>query len=150
MREECIRFFYHEIRGNIRNKAGIKKWLQNTAVEYQRKIESLDIVFCSDEYLYYLNKEFLNHDYYTDIITFGYEAEDRPIIAELYISLDRIKDNAQKYKVTINQEARRVIIHGLLHLLGNADDTDEKMKKMKFLEDKCLQGFDEFFVNRST
>lgn len=150
MREECIRFFYHEIKGNIRNKSGIKNWLCNTAAKNHRKIESLDIVFCNDEYLYHINKKFLKHDYYTDIITFGYEEGKKPIIAELYISLDRIKENAKKYKVKVSHEKRRVIIHGLLHLLGNSDDTEEKMKIMKSLENKHLQEFDEIFENSST
>ena len=84
-----------------------------------------------------INKEFLNHDYYTDIITFDYSETD-VVSGDLFISIDRIKDNAKILNIPYKEELHRVIIHGILHLLGNKDKTESESKKMRLLEDECL------------
>jgi len=83
-----------------------------------------------------INKKYLDHDYYTDIITFP--LQESPIEATIYISIDRVKENAATYKVEFKHELHRVIVHGLLHLLGHKDKTDEEQKLMSAMEDKCL------------
>ena len=102
-------------------------------------IDSLNIIFCSDEYLLNMNKDFLQHDYYTDIITFELSEKNAPSIqAELYISLDRVIDNAIQLQVSIKQELHRVIFHGLLHLLGFKDKTKKDQDQMRTMEEQYL------------
>jgi rRNA maturation RNase YbeY len=99
----------------------------------------LNIIFCSDEYLLSINKQFLNHDYYTDIITFDLSESKRgPVTAELYISYDRVKDNARQMETTTTKELHRVVFHGLLHLLGYKDKTTKDQMEMRKMEDKLL------------
>lgn len=90
--------------------------------EKRKRIGQLDYVFCSDAYLLNINKQFLNHDTYTDIITFDY-TEDAVLGGEIYISIDRVKENALKFDVTLTEELCRVMVHGLLHLAGYKDKT---------------------------
>ena len=101
------------------------------------RLKKIDVHGCSDEELLVINKEHLNHDYYTDIITFDYSRGDR-ISGELFISLDRVKDNAQVLGVTYNSELRRVVAHGILHLTGLKDKTEEEIKVMRRKEDEVL------------
>ncbi len=102
-------------------------------------IDNLNIIFCSDEYLLNMNKDFLQHDYYTDIITFELSEKNAPSIqAELYISLDRVTDNATQLQVSIKQELHRVIFHGLLHLLGFKDKTKKDQDQMRTMEEQFL------------
>ena len=101
------------------------------------RLKKIDVHGCSDEELLVINKEHLNHDYYTDIITFDYSRGDR-ISGELFISLDRVKDNAQVLGVTYNSELRRVVAHGILHLTGLKDKTEEEIKVMRHKEDEVL------------
>ena len=101
------------------------------------RLKKIDVHGCSDEELLVINKEHLNHDYYTDIITFDYSRGDR-ISGELFISLDRVKDNAQALGVTYTSELRRVVTHGMLHLTGLKDKTEEEIKVMRHKEDEVL------------
>lgn len=101
----------------------------------QEELWSLTFVFCSDEYLLSINKEYLNHDYYTDIITFNLANTGHPVEGEIYISLDRVKENAQKLNETYKNELHRVIFHGALHLCGYRDKTIEEQSKMRKKED---------------
>ena len=102
-------------------------------------IYELSYVFCSDDYLLDVNKKALNHDYYTDIITFDLrDDETSPLHAEIYISTDRVKDNANENSVTFAHELRRVMVHGLLHLTGYNDHTDEEKKIMRAKEEEFI------------
>lgn len=101
------------------------------------RLKKIDVHGCSDEELLVINKEHLNHDYYTDIITFDYSRGDR-ISGELFISLDRVKDNAQALGVTYSSELSRVVAHGILHLTGLKDKTEEEIKVMRHKEDEVL------------
>jgi len=101
------------------------------------RLKKIDVHGCSDEELLVINKEHLNHDYYTDIITFDYSRGDR-ISGELFISLDRVKDNAQAAGVAYSSELRRVVAHGILHLTGLKDKTEEEIKVMRHKEDEVL------------
>ena len=102
----------------------------------EKQVGPINIIFCSDDYLLKYNKTYLDHDYYTDIITFGYE--ENPIEGDLYISLDRVKDNASSRGIKLQDEVDRVIIHGVLHLLGYNDKTEEEQKIIAEKEDACL------------
>jgi rRNA maturation RNase YbeY len=97
----------------------------------------ISYIFCSDDQLLDINKEFLNHDYYTDVITFDY-SETENVSGDIFISIDRIRDNAKILELSYLDELHRVIIHGVLHLLGFKDKTKEESKNMRRLEDECL------------
>jgi rRNA maturation RNase YbeY len=140
-----VRFFYIEKTSVLRQRNRLKRFLENKAHIHGRAIEDLNIIFCSDEYLLNMNKDFLQHDYYTDIITFELSDKDSPVIqAELYISLDRVIDNAHQLRVSIKQELHRVIFHGLLHLLGFKDKTQKDQQQMRSMEDQFLKDYTSF------
>jgi probable rRNA maturation factor len=103
------------------------------------RLEQLQYIFCSDEYLLEINKQHLNHTYYTDIITFDLSNTPDAVTGEIYISIDRVKENAQTYKVSFKQELLRVIFHGALHLCGYKDKTKNDQAMMRKAEDKYLQ-----------
>jgi len=108
-------------------------------IEDQNKEEGeLNLVFCSDDYLLEINNKHLNHDYYTDIITFDY-SEKKKISGDLLISIDRVKENAKIFSVPFIHELNRVVIHGVLHLCGYKDKTEEEKKQMRNLENKYLK-----------
>lgn len=114
-----------------------KKWLQFVASQHKKEIGELNIIFCSDEYLIKINQRYLNHDYFTDVITFDYSIGGT-IDGDIFISVDRLKDNAKKLSTNLITETYRIIIHGLLHLLGYDDKTKELKKVMTRLEDEYL------------
>ena len=103
------------------------------------RLEQLQYIFCSDEYLLEINKQHLNHNYYTDIITFDLSETPDAVTGEIYISIDRVKENAQTYKAPFKQELLRVIFHGALHLCGYKDKTKNDQAMMRKAEDKYLQ-----------
>ena len=134
-----IQFFYHSPLSQLRNKISLKKFLLKTSKQYNRPIDSLNIIFCADTYLLSINKQFLNHDFYTDIITFDLASnKSEPIQAEIYISVERVKDNASKLGAPFIQELHRVVFHGLLHLLGYRDKLKKDQLTMRSMEDKLL------------
>ena len=102
------------------------------------KVGEISYIFCSDDYLLDINKTYLKHDFYTDIITFDY-TDAKKISGDLYISIDRVRDNAQELNLGFEQELHRVIIHGVLHLLGLKDKTEEEAKEMRKAEEECLK-----------
>ncbi|MFV0592554.1 MAG: rRNA maturation RNase YbeY [Draconibacterium sp.] len=106
-----------------------------------RETGDISVVFCSDEYLLKMNKEYLNHDYYTDIITFDY-VEGNVISGDLFISIERVKENAEKYGSTLLKELYRVVFHGTLHLVGYKDKTDNDKNLMRSKEDFYLSEVD--------
>jgi len=134
-----VNFFYLEPVSILKQRTQLKTFLQKTAKRAGRPIDTLNIIFCSDEYLLSINQQFLEHDYFTDIITFDLsESKNGAINAEIYISYDRVKDNAKQMKTPISKELHRVIFHGLLHLLGYKDKLKKDEILMRQMEDKLL------------
>lgn len=117
----------------------VKSLIPDIFKEYKFEIQYLNIILLSDEELLDINKEFLEHDYYTDIITFNYADKPENIEGELYISVDRVKENASVEGVEFFTELKRVFIHGVLHLVGFKDDTPEAKKEMQSFENKYLK-----------
>lgn len=111
-------------------------WLSKVCDLEQKSIREINIIFCSDEYLLTMNKEYLSHDYYTDIITFDYYTE--AITGDLFISIDRVRENALMNNVSFDNELRRVIAHGVLHLLGYGDKSEEESILMRKKENAAL------------
>ena len=133
-----IRFFVEDVKFNLPKKLLLKNWLKSVIEDYRKKVGDINFIFASDEYLYDLNIKYLNHDYYTDVITFPYN-EGNKISGDIYISVDRVKDNAEKFSADFLEELYRVMVHGVLHLLGYEDDTEEKKLIMRSKEDFYLQ-----------
>jgi rRNA maturation RNase YbeY len=134
----AIQFFEEDIPYKLKNKTAVRKWITEAIVNEGFKLAELTYVFCSDEYLLQINQQYLNHDTYTDIITFDNSEEHNTIAGDIFISIERIKENAAKFAVTETQELHRVIIHGALHLLGYKDKTVADKKKMTLKEDYYL------------
>ena len=133
-----IEFFEADIIYQIDSPEYIRLWLTNLVTEEKCGIEKIQYIFCTDEYLLGINKQYLNHDCYTDIITFPLTKSHTAIQSDIYISIDRVTDNAKSYKVSTTQELHRVIAHGLLHLCGYGDSSDEEKKIMRGREDYYL------------
>jgi len=131
-----ILFFAEEVDLPEIDQINVSNWIQETIDKESAKYESINIVFCSDEFLLRLNKEHLSHDYFTDIITFQYEKD--PIEGELFISIDRVRENALERKIPFITELHRVIIHGVLHMIGYGDKTGEEQNIIRSKEDHYL------------
>ncbi|MBC8172555.1 MAG: rRNA maturation RNase YbeY [Chitinophagales bacterium] len=112
-------------------------WIEQIVNSYQKFPGGINFIFCSDDYLLQMHKKFLNKDTYTDILTFNYNA-DQVISGDVFISIDRVKENAEKYVQGLEEELHRVMIHGILHLLGFEDTTTLLKKKMTALENSAL------------
>ena len=137
-----IHFFLEDATVDLSLLATVDQWLGNVAHQEGLSIQLINIVFGSDEYLLSINQQYLQHDYYTDIITFDQRDDpDLPIEGDIFISVDRVRDNASQYCKTFHQELLRVIVHGLLHLMGYDDTTDELKRQMRCLEDRCLHSY---------
>ncbi len=120
----------------LADEDAVRNWLIDVAKQHQEELSSLEYVFCDDDQLLEINKQYLNHDYYTDIITFPMDKD--PLEACIYISIDRVKENAKHYKASFVNELHRVMVHGLLHLLGHNDKSNEESKAMRDAEDASL------------
>jgi rRNA maturation RNase YbeY len=117
----------------------VKKWLSDFIQAEGYKIDHISYIFCSDKYLFELNQKYLDHDTYTDIITFDYSERKGFIYGEIYISIQRVKANAKKFEITFLHELHRVMIHGVLHLCGYKDKTSLQKSQMRAKEDKYLE-----------
>jgi rRNA maturation RNase YbeY len=135
-------FYYFENteRPSFFQQKELSRWIKNTAVFYGKRAGNISYVFCTNEHILKINNEFLQHDYYTDIITFDY-SEGEVISGELYISLDTVKSNAEKFNESFEKELYRVIIHGILHLCGQNDQTPEEQTEMRRKEDLAIKSF---------
>ena len=119
----------------------LKTFIASQALKEVKKKLSVTYVFCSDEHLLNMNRQFLEHDFYTDIITFPLNETEKEIEAEIYISVDRVKDNALKFKSDFSDELHRVIFHGVLHLIGFKDKSKKDKETMRTKENEWLRKF---------
>ena len=133
-----INFFEEDIRFKLKDKAKVKTWVKATIETEGYKLQELNYIFCSDEYLLDINRQYLDHDTYTDIITFDNSEKEKVITGDIFISIDRVRENAEKFSSGELNELHRVIIHGALHLLGYKDKTAESKKNMTSKEDQYL------------
>ena len=132
-----IYFFKESVKFRFLKSVQITNWIKRVIRKEGRMAREINIIFCSDNYLLDLNRRFLSHNYYTDIITFDHSIE-KFINGEIYISVDRVKENAANLHLPFQTELRRVIIHGILHLLGYSDSTNAQKKVMRLKEDTYL------------
>jgi probable rRNA maturation factor len=134
-----IRFHVEDIAFKLKGSRKLSGWLWRVAASYGAPLSEVNYIFVSDVYLLRLNQEFLQHDTYTDIITFPHDGPaEEGIGGDIYISIDRIRENAVKFGVTFEMELNRVMVHGLLHLLGFKDKGAKAKKEMRAAEDAAL------------
>ncbi|KYG81627.1 rRNA maturation RNase YbeY [Roseivirga ehrenbergii] len=134
-----INFFSEDIDFSLKKEDQIAIWLQRIAEAENSSIEEISYVFCSDDYLLKINQEYLDHDYYTDIITFdNRDNPEDPIESDIFISIDRVTENASDQNVSFELELKRVLAHGLLHLIGYNDKTEEEQQLMREKEEAYL------------
>lgn len=119
----------------FKQKEKLKRFIESIFLKEKKKLAGINYVFCTDAMLLEINQNFLQHDYYTDIITFGLSEKNQPIEAEIYISIDRVKENASNLSITYQQEMLRVLFHGALHLCGYKDKSKSDIKLMRAKED---------------
>ena len=132
-----VRYFTEDIKFEFKGKLSNNKWLRLVASSEIRKIGDVNIIFCSDNYILDVNMKYLQHDYFTDIITFDY-CEGNVLNGDLFISIDSVKENSEFYKTGFQDELNRVIVHGILHLIGYDDHSEEEIKVMRSKEDYYL------------
>lgn len=135
-----VHFFSEDIRFKLSGARALKRRLLSLVKMHKRKVGEVNYIFCSDEYLFELNKAYLEHKSYTDIITFEYST-DKEILSDIFISIERVKDNAQKFKVPFQTELHRVMAHGMLHLLGYKDKKQADKKRIRKAEEAFLKGY---------
>jgi probable rRNA maturation factor len=138
----AVNFFQEEVSFTLKDKLKLKKWIKETIESEGYKLKELNFIFCSDEYLLQINQQYLDHDTFTDIITFDNSEEEGKIIGDIFISIERIRENAKTFNVTEERELQRVIIHGTLHLLGYPDK--------KPADKKVMTGKEDFYLNKLT
>lgn len=140
----AIRYFEEEgVRARLKQKRALSRFISDDIIRKHLEVQRIDInyIFCNDESLLEKNIAFLDHNTLTDIITFDLSATENDLMAELYISVDRVADNAASFGVSYEQELHRVIFHGILHLCGFKDKTDKDAKEMRRQEDLCIRAY---------
>lgn len=138
----AVNIFYEDVDFKLKQVTKVKTWVKDIVAKHSGKPKSITIVFCNDDYLLQINRQYLNHDYFTDIITFPYE--DFPMVGgDIFISIDTVKSNALQFEVNFSNEVMRVISHGILHLIGFNDYSDAERANMHQLEDSALMMFEE-------
>lgn len=133
-----IRYFCEDIKFTYKNKLANNRWLKMVAGSEIRKIGDINVIFCSDNYILDVNMKYLQHDYFTDIITFDY-CEGKVLSGDLFISVDSVRENSIEFGTDFEEELHRVIVHGVLHLIGYDDHTEEDKKVMRHKENYYLQ-----------
>lgn len=146
----AIHFFEEGIQSKITQKRKIKLWITEIAKEKKFRIQTLNYIFCTDDYLLEINKNYLNHDTYTDIITFDQSEFEGEIEGDIYISIDRVKENSKILETKYEEELLRVLIHGLLHLCGYKDKNQREKETMRREEEKAMNLFQNLSVPRGT
>lgn len=133
--------FFHELPVSLKERTRLKRFIESIFRKEAHVVESLNYVFCTDKRLLEINKQYLRHDYYTDIITFELSIPGQRVNGEIYISIDRVRDNAQNLDETFQRELHRVIFHGALHLCGYRDKTQKEQARMREREDHYLTAY---------
>lgn len=131
-------FYFNNVKVTLSERGRLKTFINSIFIYEGVKVKSLNIVFCSDEYLLDINERFLNHNYYTDIITFNLAIVNQPVEGDIYISIDRVKENAYLIGDSLKKELHRVVFHGVLHLCGYRDKSVKDRNHMRLLENSYL------------
>lgn len=138
-----INYFFEDTNFKFNKRRATSKWLKSAIALENKKLGDISIIYCSDDYLLEINKQYLSHDYYTDVITFNY-CEGDLISGDIFISVDTIKANAEEYGASFDNELCRVMVHGILHLIGYDDDCESNQLIMRQKEDFYLERYDKY------
>ncbi len=138
--ESKVWFFFQDTKPQLVNRTNLKRYIQSVFKKEGKKLESINFIFCKDKRLLEINQKYLEHDFYTDIISFDLSETDS-VIGEIYISIDRVKENARKMGVSFKLELHRVIFHGILHLCGYRDKSNKDRKEMRQKEELLLNQY---------
>ncbi len=133
-----INFFSEGISFRLQQKRALRTWIVEVLSRFGKSCHAINFIFCSDRFLLEMNKSFLKHDYFTDILTFPVKLPGNDVAADIFISIDRVRENANKFEVSFMEELHRVMIHGILHLMGYRDKLQPEKKRMRKMEDKML------------
>lgn len=133
-----IEFYSEDVEFSLSNPEQVADWIASIVEQHEYELANLTYIFCSDDYLHQINVEYLDHDTLTDIITFDNADEEGIIESDIFVSIERVRDNAQTLNIPFEDELHRVLIHGVLHLLGYKDKTEEQEALMRKQEDSCL------------
>ncbi len=136
-----IQFHSYDRSPVLKERTKLKAFIEKLFKKEGRKLDNLSYIFCSDEHLLKINVDFLKHDFYTDVITFDLSLNSIQTVGEVYLSIDRIKDNAKNEEVSFKEELHRVMFHGALHLCGYKDKTKDNLKVMRAKEEKYLKAY---------
>lgn len=134
-----INFFFEDITEPNLNYDKIRVWLSALIKSHQFELEEVNYILCSDDYLLKVNQKYLDHDYYTDIITFDNSEEEHLVESDIFVSVDRVKDNANNHNESLEREQLRVLAHGVLHLVGFKDKSEEDAEDMRKEEEKAIE-----------
>ncbi len=138
MSKNAIHFFTEDVDFTLKQKSEIRKWILTTIKNESYRLKEVNYIFCSDDYSLEINRQYLNHDTYTDIITFDTSEKERMVVGDIFISIERIRENADKFKSSERDELHRVMIHGVLHLLGYTDKGKKEKAQMTDKENQYL------------
>jgi len=139
IKEYPIHFFKEDVKFRLLHSDELKQWILSAFRVNKKRVHHISYIFCSDKYLLAMNKKFLDHHFFTDIITFDNSTEPGKIESDIFISIDRVQENARKFNTLFKDELHRVMIHGALHLIGYDDKKPANKKKMQSAEDAWLE-----------
>ena len=139
--KKSIHFFFDGIKPMLRNRKELRRFIIFIFASEGVKLDSLNFIFSTDQAVYKINRRFLNHDFFTDIVTFNLAGKGNPVCADVYISIDRVRDNALRQGETFQKELHRVIFHGALHLCGYNDKSPSQTKEMRRKEEQYLSRY---------
>lgn len=132
--------FNYELSFQLDNEELYSQWIQDVIISESKELGEINYIFCDDEYLLDINQQYLDHDYYTDVISFDYTENDL-ISGDVFISIDRVRENAKDYNVEFEEELKRVIIHGVLHYCGYCDKSEAEEQLMRNKEEEKVRLF---------
>jgi len=133
-----VHFFSHDIPTRLRNTTNLKHFIESIFEKEMQRLDSINYIFCSDKVILEINKKYLKHDFYTDVITFDLSRDNKAISAEVYVSIERIRENAKKLGLSIKSELHRVLFHAALHLCGYKDKKKQDKEIMRKREEELL------------
>jgi len=142
-----IRFFKENVKYSVKEKVKTQHWIKSAILDHGFELAELNFILCSDSYLLQINQQYLNHDTLTDIITFDNSDIRGSIMGDIFISIERVQENAKRYRVDVGHELRRILIHGTLHLLGFKDKKKADKLKMTEMENFYLNKFDDTVIS---
>ncbi len=140
---KSIHFFVNRVKYAVKNKGELILWLDDVISDFEKQSGEINFIVTNDKSINKINIQYLNTDTFTDVITFNFSEEDAVVSGDVYISIERVEENAKKFRVSVEEEFRRILIHGILHLLGYNDSVAKDKRRMTRLENKFLRRYNQ-------